>query len=487
MDSQFAAQIMLVLQTTGMAAIIFFIAWIFVPRLQHRYYMSKLPTVTAGAAYTTTAGKIYKDGYKKFRDQAFTLINDQGNESVIIPPRFLPELRNLGEDVLNFSKGITDEMEIRYTKLVARLHASMASNIELAIQIFLPPCDDWTEVNINEKLVPIIAKTSGSVFVGPEISSHPDYFNAACMYPVDVFNVVTAVKKISPWLKPFLALRTPEVLTLRKREELTKNVLRPIIEQRIAAKAKAKDPKWKEPEDLLQWIINRNAGKTSVDDIITGQLTLIFAAIHTTSTTLTNIMFTLVSKAEYIELLREEIRQAIAEEGGSITYRAVQKMEKLDSFMKEVLRFHASSITNMVRRVVKGITLSNGQYIPPGVMIEVASQAIYQDDQFYPPNPEVFDGLRAYKMRSTGKAADIARNQFVTANEENLAFGHGRHACPGRFFAALQMKIIIAHFLLNYDIKMPNGQTERHPQIEIGRLSIPYPAGQLLFKKRAAA
>jgi cytochrome P450 len=33
-----------------------------------------------------------------------------------------------------------------------------------------------------------------------------------------------------------------------------------------------------------------------------------------------------------------------------------------------------------------------------------------------------------------------------------LAWGHGRHACPGRFFAAHLMKIMLAHVLVNYDI-----------------------------------
>ncbi|KAF5853704.1 hypothetical protein GGP41_006473 [Bipolaris sorokiniana] len=126
------------------------------------------------------------------------------------------------------------------------------------------------------------------------------------MYPVDLFNAVTAVKKINPWLEPFLAPRTPGVLTLCKREQQAKNVLRPIIEQRIAVKAK--DPEWKEPEDVLQWIINRSMGKVSIDDIVGSQLTLIFAAIDTTSTTVTNTMFTLVSKPEYIKPLQEEIR-----------------------------------------------------------------------------------------------------------------------------------------------------------------------------------
>jgi len=33
------------------------------------------------------------------------------------------------------------------------------------------------------------------------------------------------------------------------------------------------------------------------------------------------------------------------------------------------------------------------------------------------------------------------------------AFGHGRHACPGRFFAATEMKLLLAYIIMNYDIK----------------------------------
>ena len=36
------------------------------------------------------------------------------------------------------------------------------------------------------------------------------------------------------------------------------------------------------------------------------------------------------------------------------------------------------------RRVLKGFTLSNGQYIPPGVTIEVPTAAIYLDEKNYP-------------------------------------------------------------------------------------------------------
>ncbi|KAI1577905.1 CypX Cytochrome P450 [Pyrenophora tritici-repentis] len=141
-----------------------------------------------------------------------------------------------------------------------------------------------------------------------------------------------------------------------------------------------------------------------------------------------------------------------------------------------------ASVSSFGRLVLKGFTLSNGQYIPPGVILEAPAAAMYLDEHNY-PNADVFDGYRAYNLRASGKAADIARNQFVTTNEANLNFGYGRHACPGRFFATNEIKMVVARLILEYDIKMPEGVTERYPQIEIGRMTMPNPTKPLLFKK----
>lgn len=61
-----------------------------------------------------------------------------------------------------------------------------------------------------------------------------------------------------------------------------------------------------------------------------------------------------------------------------------------------------------------------------------------------------------------------ARNHFVNVNDQNLGFGYGRHACPGRFFANNEIKLILAKLLLEYDIKMVDGMTTRWPNIEHG-------------------
>jgi len=246
--------------------------------------------------------------------------------------------------------------------------------------------------------------------------------------------------------------------------------------------AKAKDPNWQEPDDMLQWMITRGKGKDTIDEITRFQLGLIFAAIHTTSMTVTSIMHTLAVTPEYIDPLREEIRNVMANNDGVITSRALQQMEKVDSYMKEVIRFYPTGYTAFNRRVLKGITLSNGQYIPPGVTIEVPSAAVYLDEKNYPSADE-FDGFRAYKARQSGKAADIARNQFVTTNETNLNFGYGAHACPGRFFAANEIKMILVRLILEYDVKMPNDETVRYPMVDVSTQSMPDPTKALKFRK----
>lgn len=207
----------------------------------------------------------------------------------------------------------------------------------------MPPCEDWTEVCINQKLVDVIAKVSGRVFVGPELCQDPEYLDAGSNYTVDLMKAVQAVKQIRPILKPFLAPRTPEVVQLRQREKRATEVLRPIIEERM--NGKSKDPNWQEPDDMLQWMINRSGGKDSADTITHYQLGLIFAAIHTTTMTATNILYTLAVTPEYLEPIREEIRNAMADNGGIITSRALQQMEKLDSYMKEVTRFYPPGVS----------------------------------------------------------------------------------------------------------------------------------------------
>lgn len=88
-------------------------------------------------------------------------------------------------------------------------------------------------------------------------------------------------------------------------------------------------------------------------------------------------------------------------------------------------------------------------------------------------DPMEFDALRWYRQRQTEelkgteKASADSANQMVTVSPTALTFGYGRHACPGRFFAANEIKMIMGHAILGYDIKNADGSMERYPNLRM--------------------
>jgi cytochrome P450 len=141
---------------------------------------------------------------------------------------------------------------------------------------------------------------------------------------------------------------------------------------------------------------------------------------------------------------------------------------------------HNKSAANYQRKVLKTTTLSNGQVLPKGYIVEVPWGPLAFDGQVY-PDPETFDPLRFSKIRESRhgsgreSAETLAGSLLVGASTTNLAFGFGKHACPGRFIAANMMKSILANLLLQYEIRMPEGTKGRHEQVRnLGRVSCPF-------------
>ncbi|KAL2161084.1 hypothetical protein VTH06DRAFT_8797 [Thermothelomyces fergusii] len=453
-------------------------------------------------AYLARAGDLYLEGYRKFKDRIFRIVTSNKFTVVVVPPKYLAELRKLPDDVLDFDQAIAQTLHATYTKVpigevliphtikasltpsLVRLNPTIASEVQLSIRNELPPCDDWTSVNINQKLLRIVALVSGRVFIGEELSRSEEYLDAAINYTVELNDARRAVDRLRAWQRPFLASRLPEVRKLDQRLAQADRFLRPIV----AARRELQDSE--KPDDMLQWVMNGQGKfrRYTTEELARLQLALSFAAIHTTSLTATNVFYNLAAYPHYAPVLRDEIRSVLAEHDGVFTSSALQAMKKLDSFIKETMRLYPAGFAGFPRKVSKTFTLSNGQVIPAGVMIQVPSDAIARDPEVF-PNPDEFDPWRFSRLReaarSSGKAEEAAHHQFVSVSPEILTFGYGRHACPGRFFAANEIKMIVANFILAYDMKLPDGVTERYPNLTFGPTSVPDPRKELLFKRLA--
>lgn len=104
----------------------------------------------------------------------------------------------------------------------------------------------------------------------------------------------------------------------------------------------------------------------------------------------------------------------------------------------------------MRRVATEDVTLHDGRRIPKDSMVAISGHWSW-DESFY-ENPEQFDGYRFLKLSQNPATEQMSH--FVATSPQHLAFGHGKHACPGRFFAANEVKITLAHILLKYDLKL---------------------------------
>ncbi|TKW52980.1 Ent-kaurene oxidase [Colletotrichum tanaceti] len=387
--------------------------------------------------------QLYIDGYKKFKDSFFRLTTSRKKDTICVPPKYLPELRKAPDDVISFTKAVDEpkSMQSRYTKIngdipilihavrasltpaLPRLNASISDEVAESMRLELPQSTDWTEVNINAKLLRIIAMVSGRVFIGSELCRDERYIDASINYTVDLMTAVHVIALVPSFLRPVVATWLPTTKKLYRRIAEAESVFRPIVTARREAAAANKDD-YREPDDMLQWILNAQAkfGQLSDRDLASAQLGISLAAIHTTSMTTTNAIYWLVAKPELIPMLRDDVQQALLESGGEFTSGALQNMKKLDSFLKEVMRLSPLSavvgtdqliVGTFTRKVLKSLTLPNGQIIPAGMNIETPAAGVNTDPEIF-PDPEVFDALRFYRLReakehaaSGAKAAEV--------------------------------------------------------------------------------
>ena len=103
-------------------------------------------------------------------------------------------------------------------------------------------------------------------------------------------------------------------------------------------------------------------------------------------------------------------------------------------------------------------------------------------DPEFTPEPEVFNPLRSYNKRY---ADEKSHNRFLAGQPatDQLTFGFGGQACPGRYFAISELKLILTKVLLNYDIAFPAGKGNPK-SFKISEFFIVDPRAKLMMKKR---
>lgn len=189
----------------------------------------------------------------------------------------------------------------------------------------------------------IITIVSGRILVGPELGQSEEWIDSATGFASEVLAAIQAIWAVPPWKRWFVCPFLSEVRTLEARVKNFVRFLTPVVEQRLHLL----DGDVKRPDNMLQWFADSarsNGAVVDVDKIARRQLATSFAAIQPTTSASTNALYTLATIPEFVAELRDEIRDVLAAHDGCYSSKALYSMKKLDSFLKESLRFHPENI-----------------------------------------------------------------------------------------------------------------------------------------------
>ncbi|CAM1505774.1 Fc.00g114110.m01.CDS01 [Cosmosporella sp. VM-42] len=355
--------------------------------------------------------------------------------------------------------------------------------------------EEWKSINLWEMWLEIVPKVTSRLLVGKPICRDETFLKGMVRFTDDVVRNSFLLHMFPKVLHPIFGRLF--AIPNRWHWGVTSEQVLPVIQKRLlymvrkeAGEEKYKD--WEPPEDFITWDIRlaqAEGNKFELDPVVISKrlLPVEFAAIHTTVLTGQSWMFDLLSTPPedgILDTLRDEIR-AHMPASGHWTKASLASLLRVDSSIRESQRLSNFAATLIERMVIAPEGLKNPDYgwtLPRGAFVTVNLQGTHHDEELY-ENALGYDPLRFSRIREAWEnKSEHERQQnekegvearglgMVTTSDKHLAFGHGRHACPGRFFVAYELKLIMAYLLLNYDIKM----LDKRPQPQwIGGTIIP--------------
>ncbi|KAJ7506206.1 cytochrome P450 [Mycena galericulata] len=437
------------------------------------------------------AADTIQQGYTQYYNGVFRVPTLFRWDYVANGPQRIAEVASASEDVLSFHHGAEANLQVDYT-----IGPQMTTNpyhapvIRGGLTRNLGRCFPQVRDEIVHAFDEVLALENKdccphqqSAFRRPSIVNQ-EYLDLAVNYTVTVFVRGLIIGLLPALLKPILG---PLISTRKSSLRHALKFLGPIIDERLKKETEYGRDWPGRPNDLVSWLLDVAEGEERTTPALALRvLATNMAAIHTTSMALTSVLFNLTTYPEHILPMREEAERIVAEQGWSKA--SLANMHKIDSFIRESQRLGTRPVT-MVRKVLpkEGFTFSDGLKIPHGAFLSVPSNPVHRDPANY-DRADVFDGFRFSRVREDNKGqgdADggIFTRYMVTTSVDHLVFGHGRHSCPGRFFAATELKAMLAHILINYDVKAEVDGL-RPPDQFFGMQRMPNSQGKIFVRRR---
>nr|BCP96884.1 cytochrome P450 oxidase [Penicillium shearii] len=306
---------------------------------------------------------------------------------------------------------------------------------------------EWHTVPLHHSMLMLIAQLTARLFIGEELCRDPEWLGIATGYTMDRTFAVKELQQWNPRLIPVVHWFLPSCRKLRATIKKARGFVDRVRTERKQKKTTADDTN---RVDAMTWIDSVARDQNCSYDATLTQLRLAYAAVHTTGDMMTKVVAALCENPEMIEPLRKEIISIISEHGWREA--ALHKMTLLDSVLKESQRIQPLGLYTLSRIALEPITLDDGTQIKKGEQVKISTDHMWNSSIW--PDAAQFDGYRFQRFRDNPDQSSAV--SFVSLSANHMGFGYGKHACPGRFLAAIEAKVALCHLLLKYDFELEN-------------------------------
>lgn len=310
-------------------------------------------------------------------------------------------------------------------------------------------------LDVTQAMSEITIFTAGRALQGQEVRSKLTHEFADLYHDLD--NGFTPINFLVPWL-PLPQNRRRDAAHIKMR-----NLYLEIIEDR---RKRGNE----EVPDMIWNLMNctYKSGQPVPDkEIAHMMITMLLGGQHSSASASAWITFRLASRPDIAEQLYQEQVNNLSQGGqlGPLQYRDLEKLPLLQNTIKETLRLH-SSIHSIMRKVKRPMPVPSTPYVVmPGEVLLASPVVTALSEEFF-SNPQEWNPHRWEGQESKGNdedddGADVSFSKG--SRSPYLPFGAGRHRCIGEKFAYLNLSVIIATLVREFQFSTIDGSQNVPP------------------------
>ncbi|KAI1347470.1 cytochrome P450 [Xylaria sp. FL0043] len=415
-----------------------------------------LSVVRASLRQITRGIQTLLDGYSKHgqRGKPFVVYDPSGQQELLVPAEYVKWLcsqldsnlsdhgvlqerhaaKYLDKDVeLSTSRQflerlIGDRLNRHLDKLQPLLHEEFQKHID---EVYGKDEEEWKELNVYRGFEDIVIPTVSRVLLGLQLSRDPQVF--------------IPFRRYSLLLGLLFVGEVPHVLKQQQLALGTDN----------RSDAGEASFIWHAAKHSEKSIVS-GVGTASKPEVIAEWVMLLgMAGTHTTIFQGANLLLNIANCAKewrVVERLREEAQETLTGDADWADASGFKRQVLANSVIRETLRLNPVTIKGLTKEVMP----SSGFQLPDGTSMPKGGWAI-----------------------SHGHDPDAAKPSTTY-----LTFGYGRSSCPGRRFAVLMLKKMMAYIILNYDIESTGPIP---PTRAIGDAALPPRSSTIRIRRRKQA